>query len=119
MDKYQILPILLKMIFSTNAASNITSGISVSIGNRSNPTTSTSTLTTFSAQIQPNHYQINQYNRNSTYQNLLEEAQQIYKIQITDSTRHQYLSTNITYVIFIFKKYHSSILSLKIDQYEE
>ena len=75
--------------FSLNAASTITSGISLSEGNQSNPTTSTSTFTfTFTststslisvAPAQPNHSQRVKCNPNLTFQNLLEEAQQIYE----------------------------------------
>ena len=72
-----ISPITENETFSINAASTITSGISLSNDNLSNPTTSTSTLTSSSTSIisvapaQPNHFQIVEYNPNSTFQNLL------------------------------------------------
>ena len=73
--------------FSMNVASTMTSRISLSNGNQSNPTTLTCTSTITStisvAQAQPNHFQIVEYNPNSTFQNLLEEAQKINKNQIT------------------------------------
>ena len=85
----------------------MTSEISLSNGNQSNQTTSvsTSTSTISVPPTQTNHFQIVEYNPNSTFQNLLEEAHQIYKNQITDSTRLKYLSINIAFVIFIFKNY--------------
>ena len=46
---------------------------------------------------------------------MLEESQQIYKNQITDSTRLQYLSANTAFV----KNYCSLILPPYIDQYRE
>ena len=94
--------------FSTNAANTTTSGISLSNDNQSNPTTPT--FTSISAvPAQPDHSQIVKYNPNSFFQNLLKEAQQIYKNQKTDSTQLQYLSTNTTFVVFIFKNYRSYI----------
>ena len=68
---------------------------------------------------QPNHSQIVKYNPNSTFQNFLEEAQQIYKNQITDSTQLQYLSAKTAFVVIIFKNYRSYILPPYIDQYKE
>ena len=97
----------------------ITSGIALSNGNQSNPTTSTSTSTTSVTPAQLNYSQFVEYNPNSTFQNVLEEAQQIYQNQITDSTQLQYLSTNTAFVIFAFKTYHSYLLPPYINQYKE
>ena len=111
--------------FSINAASTITSGISLSNGNQSNPTISisisiisisTTTSTLSVAPAQPNHSQIVEYDPNSTFQNLLEEAQQIYKNQRTDSKRLQYSSANTSFVTFIFKNYRRHFLPPCIDE---
>ena len=98
--------------YSINAGSTITSGNSLSNDNQSNPTPSTSTSTISVSQII-------KYDPNSTFQKLLKEAQQIYKNQINDTTRLQYLSTSTAFGIFIFKNYHNNIPPPCIDKYKE
>ena len=95
--------------------STITSLVSVSNTEHNNPSISLST----SNQDQSHQNQIVEYGSNLSFQDLLQQAKNVYKNQITESTRLQYLSANTGFVIFLFHNYRSYILQPYLDQYKE
>jgi len=95
--------------------STITSLVSVSKTEHNNPSISLST----SNQDQSHQNQIVEYGTNLSFQDLLQQAKNVYKNQITESTRLQYLSANTGFVIFLFHNYRSYILQPYLDQYKE
>ena len=128
MDKSNILPI---NIGSTNNSSHnnnqqnqspsihnsstITSFVSASNIDHDNHSLSIAT----SSQDQSHQNQIVEYSTNQSFQDLLEQAKNVYKNQITESTRLQYLSANTGFVIFLFRNYRSYILQPHLDKYKE
>ena len=86
--------------------STITSLVSVSNTENNNPSISLST----SNQDQSHQNQIVEYGTNLSFQDLLQQAKNVYKNQITESTRLQYLSANTGFVFFKFNNHCSYIL---------
>ena len=111
MNKSNILPIKIKSTNnssrninqqnqspSNHNSSTITSLVSASNIDHDNHSLSIAT----SSQDQSHQNQIVEYSTNQSFQDLLEQAKNVYKNQITESTRLQYLSANTGFVIFYF-----------------